>query len=77
MLSTATLLQSQVLVAESYGGDDEPVDSLVASLTGVGVEVLGDALRVKETPTHQLYQGFEEAGTDLAQVCEDRLYAAV
>lgn len=58
----------QVLVAESYGGDDEPVDSLMASLTGVGVEVLGDALRVKDTPTHQLYQAFEEAGTDLAQV---------
>ena len=29
----------QVIVAESYGGNDEPVDSLVASLVGVGVEV--------------------------------------
>jgi hypothetical protein len=29
---------------------------------------MGDALRIKETPTTQLYQRFEEAGTDLAQV---------
>lgn len=29
---------------------------------------MGDALRIKETPTNQLYQQFEEAGTDLAQV---------
>lgn len=58
----------KVIVAESFGGDDEPVDSLMADLNGVGVEVLGDALRVKETPTNQLYQAFEEAGTDLAQV---------
>lgn len=148
----------QVIVAESYGGEDEPVDSLVASLVGVDVEVriypvgltpppaaqplqqdslqhviarllpitaaekrahmhsrfnpinmqhslaattgepccssglqavldqsyrppdrvfalrfatvqlMGDALRIKETPTTQLYQQFEEAGTDLAQV---------
>eukprot|EP00775_Hariotina_reticulata_P004852 gene4852-5099_t len=45
----------------------KPVDTLVAGLLGVGVEVLGDALRVKDTPSHQLYQAFEEAGTDLAQ----------
>lgn len=32
------------------------------------LQVLGDALRIKETPTNQLYQQFEEAGTDLAQV---------
>jgi hypothetical protein len=32
------------------------------------VQVLGDALRIKGTPSTQLYQAFEEAGTDLAQV---------
>ena len=57
-----------MIVAESYGGADEPVDTLVASLLGVRVEVLGDALRVKDIPSQQLYQAFEEAGTDLAQV---------
>lgn len=35
----------------------------------VVLQVMGDALRIKEVPTNQLYQGFEEAGTDLAQVC--------
>jgi hypothetical protein len=29
----------QVIVAESYGGNDEPVDSLVANIVGVGAEV--------------------------------------
>lgn len=32
-----------MIVAESYGGEDEPVDSLVASLVGVGVEVRSTA----------------------------------
>jgi len=58
---------TKVIVAESFGGNDEPVDTLMANLVGVGAEVLGDALRIKEAPTTQLYQGFEEAGTDLAQ----------
>ena len=40
----------------------------MAQFAGVGAEVLGDALRVKELPTQVLYQAFEEAGTDLAQV---------
>jgi hypothetical protein len=58
----------QVIVADSFGGADEPVDTLVAGLLGVDAEVLGDALRVKEAPSQMLYQAFEEAGTDLAQV---------
>jgi hypothetical protein len=62
------LLLLQVIVADSFGGSDEPVDTLVAGLLGVDAQVLGDALRVKEEPTHMLYQAFEEAGTDLAQV---------
>jgi hypothetical protein len=62
------LLLPQVIVADSFGGADEPVDTLVAGLLGVDAEVLGDALRVKEAPSQVLYQAFEEAGTDLAQV---------
>lgn len=29
----------QVIVAESFGGNDEPVDTLMANLVGVGAEV--------------------------------------
>jgi len=59
---------TKVLVAESFGGKDEPVDTLVANLVGVKAEAPLDALRVKDTPTQSLYQKFEEAGTDLAQL---------
>ena len=50
----------QVVVAESYGGRDEPVDTLVASLVDVGVSPLGAALRVKDAPGEGTYQLFEE-----------------
>lgn len=66
-LLSAIKPKTKVIVADSYGGSDEPVDTLVAGLLGVDAQVLGDALRVKEEPTHMLYQAFEEAGTDLAQ----------
>ena len=45
-----------VVVAESYGGRDEPVDSLVRALVSVGVEPLLEPLRVKADPTEALYQ---------------------
>ena len=47
-------------MAESYGGRDEPVDTLVASLVDVGVSPLGAALRVKDAPGEGTYQLFEE-----------------
>ncbi len=59
---------AQVLVAESYGGKDEPVDTLSTSLVGMGADLGMAALRVKETPDQARYQLYEEAGTDLAQV---------
>ena len=59
--------KQKVIIAESYGGRDQPVDSLVSSLIGAGMEPLFDPLRVKSDPTAALYQQFEEAGTDLAQ----------
>lgn len=39
MLSCCGCAVLQVIVAESYGGNDEPVDSLVANIVGVGAEV--------------------------------------
>ena len=55
-------------MAESYGGSDEPVDTLVASLVDINVGPIFDPLRVKETPDQAIYQAYEETGTDLAQV---------
>ena len=58
----------QLLIAESFGGRDEPVDSLVGNFVDVGLDPVFDPLRVKGTPTEATYQAFEEAGTDLAQL---------
>jgi flavorubredoxin len=61
----ACLLQHscvQVIIAESYGGNDEPVDVLAQSLTNAGAELVVNPLRVKELPQQALYQQFEEAG---------------
>jgi hypothetical protein len=57
----------QVIIAESYGGNDEPVDVLAQSLTNAGAELVVNPLRVKELPQQALYQQFEEAG-ERAQV---------
>lgn len=43
-------------MAESFGGRDEPVDTLVASLVAVGCVPIMEALRVKEVPTERTYQ---------------------
>lgn len=43
-------------MAESYGGRDEPVDTLVANLVAVNVVPVFDPLRVKEMPTEGTYQ---------------------
>ena len=40
-----------MLIAESYGGDDEPVDTLVGRFMGAGNLSTLDPIRVKETPT--------------------------
>ena len=70
--SVATLVSAvkrgaRVLVAESYGGDDEPVDVLVSTLVDAGAPPVLDALRVKDAPGDADYVRFEQAGTDLAQ----------
>ena len=45
-----------MVIAESYGGRDEPVDTLVASLVDINVAPLLDPLRVKAPPTEATYQ---------------------
>lgn len=67
-LSSAIQPGTKVLVAESFGGRDEPVDLLLTELMGLKAEVAGEALRVKDLPAQGTYQQFEEAGTDLAQL---------
>jgi len=55
------------LLAESYGGADEPVDTLAAQLLAAGAQLAAPALRVRDTPSEGTYQRYEEAGTDLGQ----------
>ena len=62
----------QVLVAESYGGRDEPVDTLVNNLVAVNVVPVFDALRVKEMPTEGTYQARSLA--HLAPACTHLSY---
>ncbi len=46
----------QVLIAESYGGRDEPVDTLTNNFVGVGVEPVFEAVRVRDEPNEATYQ---------------------
>lgn len=52
-----------MVVAESYGGRDEPLDSLTAGFVAAGVEPLLD-LRVKEEPSEAVYQVGSEWDTE-------------
>jgi flavorubredoxin/flavin reductase (DIM6/NTAB) family NADH-FMN oxidoreductase RutF len=52
---------------ESYGGDDEPIDTLQAKLQDLGLKVAFEPLRIKDTPTEATYQLCQETGTDLGQ----------
>lgn len=55
------------LVAESYGGNDDPVDVITSQLIGVGLTPLMNAIRCRDDPTEETYQQYEEAGTDFGQ----------
>lgn len=44
------------MIAESYGGKDEPVDTLIGSFVDISVQVTMDPLRIKEKPTEKIYQ---------------------
>ncbi|CAG9467029.1 unnamed protein product [Pedinophyceae sp. YPF-701] len=59
--------KQKAIIAESFGGEDEPVDTMAAQFTNVGVELAAKPLRVKATPDAAMYQLYEETGTDLAQ----------
>ena len=52
---------------ESYGEDDEPIDTLLTQFRDIGVKEAFSSIRIKETPDEATYQLCEEAGTDLGQ----------
>ncbi|MGD1949025.1 MAG: diflavin flavoprotein [Leptolyngbyaceae cyanobacterium] len=52
---------------ESYGGDDEPIDTLHTKLQDLDLKIAFDPIRVKDTPAEGLYQLCDETGTDLGQ----------
>lgn len=47
---------AQILVAESYGGRDEPVDTIIGSCVTASADTSLDPLRVRDTPTELTYQ---------------------
>ena len=55
---------------ESYGGDDEPIDTLQTKLQDLDLKVAFDPIRIKDDPSEAIYQLCEETGTDLGQDLE-------
>ena len=53
---------------ESYGGDDEPIDTLVTRFQDLELRSAFEPIRVKDTPDEAIYQLCEEAGTDFGQL---------
>ncbi|GBG88237.1 hypothetical protein CBR_g46804 [Chara braunii] len=66
-LLAAVTSKQPILIAESFGGDDEPVDPLMSRFAELGLTPAFAPLKVKDVPTEATYQLFEEAGTDLGQ----------
>ena len=52
---------------ECYGGDDEPVDTILSKFRDLGLKKGFASIRVKDTPNEAIYQLCEESGTDLGQ----------
>lgn len=48
--------KQKLMLAESYGGNDEPVDPLASSFASAGLELALPPLRVKDTPSEGTYQ---------------------
>uniref|UniRef100_A0A0C9RM04 TSA: Wollemia nobilis Ref_Wollemi_Transcript_11596_2105 transcribed RNA sequence n=1 Tax=Wollemia nobilis TaxID=56998 RepID=A0A0C9RM04_9CONI len=71
-LYAAVKPKQPIVIAESYGGDDEPVDTLVQRFVALGISLPIPPLRVKEIPNEATYQQFEEAGTDLGQLLSQK-----
>jgi flavorubredoxin/flavin reductase (DIM6/NTAB) family NADH-FMN oxidoreductase RutF len=55
-------------VFESYGGNDEPVDTLLTRFRDMGLKEAFPAIRIKDTLSEACYKMCEEAGTDLGQL---------
>ena len=53
---------------ESYGGNDEPIDTLRRKFIDLGIKEAFSAIRIKGTPTDFTYQQFTEAGIALGQL---------
>ncbi len=53
---------------ESYGGDDEPIDTLLTKFLELGLTKGFPPIKVKDTPNETTYQLCEEAGVDLGQL---------
>ncbi|MDZ8184666.1 MAG: diflavin flavoprotein [Nostoc sp. ChiSLP02] len=65
-------------IFETGGGDDEPIDPLLSKFRNLGLTTVFPAIRIKETPTDNIYKLCEEAGTDLGQwVTRDRSIKAM
>jgi flavorubredoxin/flavin reductase (DIM6/NTAB) family NADH-FMN oxidoreductase RutF len=54
-------------VFDAYGGNDEPIDSLLSQFRDLGLKVGFPPIRIKDTPQESTYQLCEESGTDLGQ----------
>jgi len=54
-------------VFDAYGGNDEPIDSLLRQFRDLGLKVGFPPIRIKDTPQESTYQLCEESGTDLGQ----------
>lgn len=67
ILAAATDKQA-VGLFESYGGDDEPIDTLLTRFQDLELRVAFSPIRIKDTPDENIYQLCEESGTDLGQL---------
>ena len=52
---------------ESYGGDDEPIDTLSTKFQDLELASAFAPIRIKDTPSEAIYKLCEETGTDLGQ----------
>ena len=52
---------------ESYGGEDEPIDTVLTKFRDLGLKIGFPAIRIEATPDESIYQLCEESGTDLGQ----------
>ncbi len=53
---------------DSFGGNDEPIDTLAGQLRNLGQKWAFEPLRIRQVPSGSDYQRCEEAGTDLGQL---------